>query len=1052
MQTNWLMKWSAVLALAVIAMLPGMSLQAQTGQITVTGVVSDALIGEPMMGVTVQEKGTSNGATTDLDGKYSVKVEQGATLVFTYVGYTKQELRVSGPKLDVSLREDSESLEEVIVVGYGVQKKKLITGATAQVKGEALQKLNTTSPLQAMQGQTAGVAITSTSGQPGSSMKVTIRGLGTIGSSGPLYIIDGVGGDISNLNPADIESIDVLKDAASSAIYGSAGANGVVLVTTRSGRYEQKAQVSIDTYWGWQSAARKTPMLNSRQYMAIMDEQALNSGDPAYDWASLQSIRDASGQIYDTDWVDAMFKDNAQTSGYSLGINGGTAASTYAISLGYVNQEGIVGGKDLSNYERYNLRVNSEQKVIRTRTLDILKVGEQVSFNYNKSRGLAVGNAYNNALRGAFGTSPLAPIYDAEGKWNDTSKSDWFVSDGNPLGSLTATSRNQTKSTSLNANVYAELQPMKDLRLRTVIGAVYGTSEYRSFTPEYQFSPYSYSIKTSVGQSMYHGLGLTWTNTLSYDWTMASHHFQALLGMEVYRYSGTSLAGSNAYLRDGFDTWSTAYISNGTASSGDGLSVSGSPANDSRKVSYFARLGWNWKERYMINATMRADASSNFARNHRWGWFPSVSAGWTLSQESWFKDYTEEWLDQLKLRASWGQVGNASIDPYQYLAPVTSNNVHYFFGQLSTDNAASTLASNWGAYPSRLANERVTWETSEQTNIGLDMAFLSSRLTLNLDWYYKSTKDWLIVPPQVATTGTGAAFTNGGSVTNRGVEIALGWQDAWNGFSYGININGAYNKNKVGSIPNDDGIVHGATGSTLYDNAGEFYRAENGHEIGYFWGYKTAGLFQNEAEIAEWIAAGNGVLQGRDVAPGDVRYIDVNHDGAIDDADKVDLGSGNPNWTYGFSINLGWKHIDLNITANGAADQQLVQSYRNQSTKTANYTTRILDRWTGEGTSNKIPRVTNSNINWQFSDLYIQDGDYLRISNITLGYDLSWIWKSKHVTQCRVYGQVQNPFTFTKYDGMDPEVGFGNENWVSGVDYGYYPRSRTFMCGINLKF
>lgn len=1046
--------------LALLLLAPAMSsLWANPSQNkTITGVVTSGTDNEPLIGVSVQVKETATGGITDIDGKFSVSAQTGQTLVFSYIGYVSQEIKVGASSvINVVLKEDSEMLDEVVVVGYGVQKKKLVTGATVQVKGENIAKLNTNNPLQAMQGQTPGVNIASTSGQPGADMKVTIRGLGTVGNSQPLYLIDGVGGDISTLNPADIESIDVLKDAASAAIYGAQAANGVVLITTKSGK-EGKATVSFDAYYGVQSVARKANMLNAEQYMTIMDEQALNSGSSVYDWANMKSIHDANGNVYDTDWVDAMFKDNAKTESYTLGITGGSATSTYALSLGYMNQEGVVGGADVSNYQRYNFRINSEHKLFK----DLLKVGEQVSFVYKNTTGIGVGNQYNNTLRGAFGTSPIAPIYSDNNRYdspyNDTSNSDWYNGDGNPYGAMMTNTNNENKTATFSGNVYAELQPIKNLKIRTVFGAVYGSSEYRSFTPLYHFSVYTYNdTKTSVSQNANHSLGMTWTNTATYDWNIGEHSFNALVGMEAYRYEGTYIAAGNGFLKEGFDDWNHAYVGNGTASSStDGLSASGNPHDDARSVSYFARLGWNWKETYMINATLRADGSSKFASGNRYGYFPSVSAGWTISNEK-FMEGTQSWLDFLKIRASWGQVGNQNIKNYQYLAPIKNTNTHYLFGSGFDDaGAASQLGTNWGAYPSRLANPNLTWETSEQTNIGLDARFLNSRLGFNFDFYMKNTKDWLVVAPILATAGAGAPYINGGSVKNTGVELALTWNDQiGKDFHYNIGINGAYNKNKVGKIPTDDGIIHGST-NQLYDNTPEFYRAENGKPIGYFWGYKTAGIFQNQQEIDDWIAAGNGVLQSN-VQPGDVRYADIDHNGVIDEKDKINLGNGMPDFTFGFNLAFDYKNFDFSLTANGAVGQQIVQSYRGHTNIYANYTTAILDRWTGEGTSNRIPRVTEQNINWQFSDLYVHDGDYLRISNITIGYDFAKLIKCKAISQARLYAQVQNAFTFTKYDGMDPEVGYGPEGdngmgWASGVDVGYYPRPRTILFGVNLKF
>ena len=1018
---------------------------------TITGQVTSAADGEPLIGATIKVQETNAVAATDFDGNFKINAEEGQTLIVSYIGYVTKNVKVTGDYLAITLEEDGASLDEVVVIGYGVQKKKLVTGATLQVKGDDVAKLNTTNPLQALQGQTPGMTIISQSGQPGEGLKVNIRGLGTTGSSGPLYIIDGVRGDISTLNPADIESIDVLKDAASAAIYGSQSANGVVLVTTKSGK-EGRTVVSFDGYMGWQSAARKAKMLNARQYMAIMDEQNINSGNAAYNWDNIKSIwnYDAEGNklgVIDTDWVDAMFKDNAQTYSANLGITGGNQKGNYAVTLGYMTQEGIVGGRDVSNYSRYNFRVNSEYKVID----NFLKVGEQVSLIYYKKNGIGVGNAYNNTLRGAFGTSPIAPIYSSNGKYgspyNDTTDSDWYNADGNPYGLMMTTNNNQTQHFAVSANVFAELEFIKNLKFRSTLGVKYDSENYRGFTPLYHFSLYSYNdTRTSASQSASDGFGITWTNTLNYLFDLGEHHFDAMAGYEVYRTEGLSMYGANGYLRDGFETWNYAYLSNGTATNSEkGLSVSGNPWDEERMVSYFGRLSWNWKETYMATFTIRHDGSSRFAPGHRFGTFPSISAGWVVTNEK-FMEPVLKVMDYFKIRASWGQVGNQNIGNYMYLAPMSYGSYYYNFGnQLGSD------ADQWGAVPTRLGNENITWETSEQFDVGFDARFLRQRLNVNFDFYVKTTKDWLVQPPVLATVGTGAPYINGGDVKNTGVELGLSWNDHIGNVNYFVNVNGAYNKNKVGNIPNEDGIIHGEGGSVLYDNSGEFYRASNGEPIGYFWGYKTAGIFQNQQEINDWIAAGNGVLQA-DVKPGDVKYYDVNHDGLINDNDKVNLGNGMPKFTYGFSLGLDWKGLDFSVTANGQAGNKIVQSYRNVGTTTANYTTAILDRWTGEGTSNKIPRVTNTNVNYQFSDLFIQDGDFLRISNVTLGYDFAKLIRSKYISQARLYFQIQNALTFTKYDGMDPEIGYGNVGWVSGIDYGYYPRPRTFLFGVNLKF
>lgn len=1044
----------ACLLFPAIGVLQGAALYAKI----VKGTVTSATDGEALMGATVKVLGSQTGTVTDLDGKFSLEAKDGQTLVVSYIGFVQQKVKVTGNDLVIRLQEEANSLNDVVVVGYGVQKKKLVTGATLQVKGDDVAKLNTTNPLQALQGQTPGMTIVSESGQPGEGLKVNIRGIGTTGSSSPLYIIDGVRGDIATLNPADIESIDVLKDAASAAIYGSQSANGVVLVTTKSGK-DGRTTVSFDGYRGWQNAIHKVDMLNAQQYMAIMDEENINSGGQAYDWSKYYTQKDAdgnvttwgitdpaTGKIYDTDWVDQMFKSNAGTESYTLGITGGNSKGHYATSLGYMNQEGIVGGKDVSYYSRYNFRVNSEYNVIDK----FLKIGEQVSFIYYKKRGLNVGNQYNNSLRSAFGTSPLAPVYSDNGRYgspyNDTTDSPWYNADGNPYGVMMVSNSNQSKNATFAGNVYAEFQFIKNLRFRTTLGVKYDSNDYRGFNPLYHFSVYSYNdTRTTASQGKSDGTAITWTNTLTYNWNLGQHNFDAMLGTEAYRTEGSSIYAANGSLREGFDTWKYAWVSNGTAkSSEEGLGASGSPWDKERMLSYFGRLSWNYKETYMATATLRCDGSSRFARGHRFGWFPSVSAGWVMSNEKWWKPISK-YVDYFKLRGSWGQVGNQNIGNYMYTAPVSFSNIYYNFG-----TTKGSAADQWGARVTRLANEDITWETSEQTDFGFDARVLG-KLNVNFDWYYKTTKDWLVQPPILATAGTGAPFINGGDVKNIGVEVGLGWNDRiGRDFNYFVNVNGAYNHNKVGNIPNEDGIIHGQT-NQLYDNSSEFYRASNGEPIGYFWGYKTAGIFQNEQEITDWIANGNGVLQA-DPKPGDVKYYDVNHDGKIDDADKVNLGNGMPDFTFGFSLGFDYKGFDFSVTANGETGNKIVQSYRNVGSPTANYTTEIFDRWTGEGTSNKIPRVTNTNINYQFSDLFIHDGKFLRISNITLGYDFAKLIHTPYISQARLYFQVQNAFTFTHYNGMDPEVGYGMDGWVSGVDLGYYPRPRTCLVGINLKF
>ncbi|MDA3879528.1 MAG: TonB-dependent receptor [Prolixibacteraceae bacterium] len=1025
-------------------------------QVEVKGKVVSASDQVPVIGATVVVKGTTNGTTTNIDGEFFINASMSDVLNVTFIGYKSVEVDVTENDLLIELEEDITDLEEVVVIGYGVQKKKLSTGATTQVKGDNVQKMSTTNPLQAMQGQAPGISISSTSGQPGADMKVTIRGLGTVGNSDPLYIIDGVEGDITNLNASDIESIDILKDAASAAIYGSQAANGVVLVTTKKGS-KGNAHVTFDGYYGLQIVGRTTDMLNANEYQVIMNEQALNSGASMFPDSLFSNGAD-------TDWVKQMFYDNAVTQNYSLSVSGGSETSVYAMSLNYTGQEGIVGGPDVSNYERYGFRLNSEHKLYDGK----LTVGQSLNFTYKMNTGISVGNQYNNTMRGAFVTSPIAPVFSDNNiydvPYNDTSNSDWYKGDGNPYGQMIINTKNKNNAQNLLANFYAELEPIKNLRVKSLVGLNYYSSDYRSYSPLYQLSMYAFNNDhTSVNQSMSKGQTITWTNTASYDFNInEDHQFNVLGGMEAIAYDGVGLSASNWNILSQFNDFAHAYLDNTTGQAKldkddngevngviETKGVGGGPAIKQRRLSYFGRLAYNYQEKYMFNATLRADASSKFAAGYRWGYFPSASFGWVMTNED-FMENNADWLTFLKMRLSWGRVGNQNIDDFQYAAPINTSTSYSSDDPAANYVFGTSLVNTPGAYPSRLSNEELRWETSEQSNVGIDAYLFDGHMGVNGDFYIKTTKDWLVRAPILATAGAGAPYINGGDVKNTGIELALSWNDEIGDVSYTVGVNGAYNKNEVGNIPTEDGIIHGLT-NMLYDNSEEFYRAENGHPIGYFWGYETDGIFQNENEIAAWKEAGKGVLQA-DVKPGDVRYVDQDNNGVINAEDKIDLGCGIPDFTYGFNVSLAYRGFDFSVNANGVYGNEIVQSYRNHANKQANYTSEILNRWTGEGTSNTIPRVTETNVNWQFSDLYLNDGSYLRINNITLGYDFKELVNWKYLSQCRVYASVQNAFTFTTYNGMDPEIGYGTSGWVSGIDLGYYPRPQTYMLGVNIKF
>lgn len=1000
-----------------------------------TGTVLDNS-GQPLPGATVFEKGTDKGTQTDFDGNFTLDVSnQNATIVVSFMGYITKEISLNGKSiLNIALQEDTASLDEIVLVGYGTQKKALVTGASVQVNGDDLVKMSTDNALKALQGQTPGVQITATSGQPGESMKVVIRGVGSTGGSQPLFVVDGIiTSDISYLNNSDIESIVVLKDAASAAIYGSQASNGVVLVSTKKGKTGTAASITFDQYYGIQKVPNKIDLLNGSEYATMLNEAAVNSGKSPY-FTNDEIANMGEG----TNWMNEMFVENAPTENYAFGASGGSEKSIYSTSLSYIQQDGVVGGKDLSSYERYNFRFNSEHKLYN----DILVIGENFSLAFINKNGIGVGNQYNNSLRGAFSVTPLLPMYDANGEFYDTTNNNepWLSGVANPYGNMVYNNQNETKDQKLVGNFYAQVEPIENLTFRTSIGLDNYAGENHSYSPIYQLSVYAFRTYNSVSQSSSKGNTFTWDNLATYSFDFNENHFfETMLGTSYRTYSGSWLTANNADVV--FDDLEHAWLDNTTNSDGTLMNVGGGKS-ENKLMSYFGRLNYNYKDTYLLNATFRADGSSNFAPENQWGYFPSVSAGWIATNENFLNDSKK--VNFLKLRASWGQVGNQNIRAFQYLSPIKTSTTNYIFG-----NDEGVLTP--GAYPNRLSNPDLKWETSEQFDIGFDSRLFNNTLNMTFDWYQKTNKDWLIVAPVLATAGADAPYINGGNVVNTGVELSLQYQNNIGEFNFAVAVNGAYNKNEVGVIPTADGIIHGET-NQLYDNAPEFYRAENGYPLGYFWGLKTGGVFQTQQQINEYTFEGSPIQPN--AAPGDIIYQDLNKDGEITDADKTMIGDPNPDYTFGISISGDYKAFDFNIFANGVAGNQLVQSYRNQSNAYGNYTSAILDRWHGVGSSNTVPRVTEDNRNFtHFSDLYIQDGSFFRLSNITVGFDLAKYYSGKKffASKFRFYISVLNLHTFTKYDGMDPEVGFGTSGFASGIDIGYYPNPRTFMTGLNIK-
>ena len=1039
----------------------------------ITGTVVDAQ--GPVIGASIMEKGTSNGAITDFDGNFSLSVKPGATIVISYIGYETQEIKVGDQStFNITLKDDNAVLEEVVVVGYGVQKKKLVTGATVEVKGEDIAKLNTTQVLGALQSQSPGVSIQANSGQPGDGFKIAIRGAGTNGDTKPLYVIDGVaGGDINNLNPADIERIDVLKDAASCAIYGSAAANGVILVTTKQGK-EGKVSINYDGNIGWSNIYRLPQLLTAGQYMQVMDMVRFNAGEGSRDWSQYFKGQEAllaaykDGSNAGTDWVEALRNKNAVTTSHSLNIAGGSDKSKFSIGTGYQYQDGAFGGKYAkSDYRRFTLRVNSDHVILKSSKgdFDVIKVGENIYYSHKQNQGIQIGNQYSNVLSTALRANPLIPIYNDNGGYfgyDDLKNMGMFNYTSyasNPILGLinSQSANNKSISYSLNAVGFVEVQPIKGLTYRGQISYNQSSWTWRAYLPVYKINDQG-DMRTTDQATNQVGTGWGWntTNTINYKFDVADHHFDVLAGTEYsesrpdfgFTLNATSSDAITADLKHAY----MSLMKNNTQAT-----VSGYPYGDSRGMSYFGRLNYDYAEKYMFTAIFRADGSSVFAPGHRWGYFPSFSAGWVISNEK-FMAKTADWLSFLKLRAGWGQNGNKNIGAFQYEAAFAYD----AYSMYSFNNAKDVPTK--GASLSRLANEDLTWETSEQLDLGFDARFFGGKLSLVFDWYKKTTKDLLLQVPVSPTTGFSSQLKNAGTVRNTGIEVALNWRDqVGKDFEYNIGYNIAYNKNKVTEVNSSQKYNNGGS-DLLAQGTGYMARFEEGEPIGYFWGYKTAGPIQNAADLAAYTAslkdgdAANS-LQGSDLKVGDLKFVDVNGDGIITAADKTNLGDPNPDVTMGITLGANYKGFDLNITGYAALGQQVARSYRKFTDgEYENYTTEVFDYWVGEGTSDKFPLLATMNrgVNWQsISDLYIEDAGYFRLQNLTLGYDFNKIWKQSPFQQLRLYVAAQNLFTITKYKGMDPENGMalnGNEPWVTGVDVGNYPQPRTYMVGVNIKF
>lgn len=1026
-------------------------------QQTVKGIVKD-VTGEPIIGASVLVKGTSNGTITNLDGAFSLSnVEEGVEIEITYVGYLPQIVKATIAPLNIILREDTKTLDEIVVIGYGTQKKSVVTASIAKVSSEDLSRTSPTRVDNALKGLAAGVQVTTLNGQPGASSKVRVRGIGTINNSDPLYIIDGmpVDGGIDNINPADIASIEVLKDAASGAVYGARAANGVVIVTTKKGSIG-KTKVSYDFSYGWQSAWKKRDMLNATQYATLMNEAADYAGEaPRYEQvASLGS---------GTNWQDALFYDNAPVQNHQLSISGASEKVNYYFSLGYYDQDGIIGGNyDASNYQRLSLRSNtvytlfdeSEQR----NWLKKMTFSMNIAYSRVNSVGVTAGSLTGSPLGDALFMDPTMsvyakdeselqnydrntygdPIYDKRSGQLLSMPSSDFNELANPLARLSLPYE-KNNSDKIIATLAAELSVWDHLKYKFSWGADLAFWGKDGWNHPHYLNKNATNDKSKVWSEM--NRGYTWQieNVLTYDKTFGVHSFAVVLGQSAKKYTGRGLKGDAMDMIEYNGDKANLDFTTGLQSAGK-RNATGGAFDPTTLASYFARLSYNYDERYMLQVTVRRDGSSNFGPNNKWATFPSVSLGWNITNEKWMEQ-RPSWLTNTKLRLSWGKNGNENIGAFRYMANVATGN-NYVFGTPGYQGIVM------GSKPSGTPNKDLKWEESEQYDAGLDFGFFNNALTFTVDYFYKKTNGMLKEMSIPSYLGESKPWGNVGSMKNEGVELELGYKFNKGDWNFGISANASYLKNELINLGNADGFE-------MYDNVhqiGNVSRAENGMPYPYFYGYKTNGIFQNKEQIDAYVNDKGQKLQPNAV-PGDVIFVDFDKNGEINDKDKTMIGKGTPDWTFGLNLNASWKNIDFSMLLSGAMGQEIMDVTRRLDCRYVNLPAEFMNRWHGEGTSNTMPRFSwaNNNDNWRVSDLYVHNGSYVRIKNIQLGYTLpSYLTQKIFIQKLRFYVAAENLLTMTSYKGLDPELN-GDER-SNGIDRGYYPQARTFTVGLNLNF
>lgn len=960
--------------------------------ITLNGRVTDES-GEGLPGVSIYIKGTQQGTITNLEGAYSLEVSPGDIVVFSYVGYAAQEITVGNQsEINIELAEQLIGVDEVVVIGYGTVKKSDLTGSVSSVKGDDLLKIPSSSAEQALQGKVAGVRVTSNSGAPGSAPTVRIRGVGTFGNPDPIFVVDGVIlDDITFLNSADIESIEVLKDASSTAMYGSRGANGVIIITTKSGTRDLKPVINITAGYDLQTIQHYIDMLNARQFA-----QTVNKINPG----TFNNI----DLLENTDWQQEVYRDFAPIQNFQLSVSGGGQRARYYAGVGYFNQEGVI---PKSCYERLSIKVNNEYLMN-----DFIHIGHNLTFSLFERENSA--NVVASTLR----AWPTDPPYDEEGSFYG------IRGNGNPLAAIEYNNSTNDGLRSVG-NFYANVSFLRYFTFRSSFGIDLEYSDGKSFTPVYFVTPQQQNQETRLSKSRSTTENWLWENTLNFNFERNAHYVDAIVGYtsQKFNYEGLSGSGKNL-LRDEIQ-----YLSNDLTE----IQISNG-ASIKTMVSYLFRANYVYRDRYLLTATFRRDGSSVFSEENRWGNFPSFAAGWRISEEGFFD---VPFISNLKIRGSWGIVGNDKVDSNERFTLIRTER-GAIFGVDETLYAGSTYSTS--------GNPRIRWEEANQTNVGLEIGFMKNKLILEMDYYQKVTKDILIDLPLPGHFGNGS-FTyvafNAADVKNNGFEFNISWRETRGDFYYEVNALGSTAHNEVikmgGQTGADNFLLLGSLG-----NGQNVKRVAVGKPIGYFYGYKVDGVFQNETELESYPhLSTQGV--------GDFRYKDVNDDGEITPDDRTYLGSSIPDFIFGLDATLRYKGVTLAIDFQGEVGQEIYDGKDAVRAGQYNYQKRILDAWDGEGSTNSEPRVTSGGINYSQSDWFVHNGSFFRLRSVTLGYDLPKKWTTKiKIERAYVFLRGTNVFTLTEYTGYTPEIG-GNVS-MNGIDTGVYPVTSVYGMGINLTF